>query len=89
MKATDNTTPDVGRTIGNGVVLAYGAAAVALTAMVLGGFMPWAWATGLIALMFAFVMGDDYVIQTRDMEHVGEYQTARERRDGAAEASEQ
>lgn len=88
MKAADNSTPDVGRTIGNGVVLAYGAAAVALTAMVLAGFMPWAWATGLIAVMFAFVMGDDYVIQSRDMEHGGGYQTQRERREDGQEAFE-
>lgn len=88
MKATDNRTPDAGRTVGNGVVLAYGGAAIAMTAMVLAGHMPWEWATGLIATMFAFVMADDYVIQQRDMETPGGYQTDRERREEGQEATD-
>lgn len=64
-----NHQPDTGRTIGNGVVVGYAAAAASITALALANIV-----TGLVALvavsaLFAVLFGGDMWIQHQDMDH--------------------
>lgn len=68
MQANQNTdTSDPGRTIGNGVVLAYGAVAAAITFLAWKGKLEPMLSLGVLCLLFMVLFVGDIMIQREDM----------------------
>lgn len=64
-----NRQPDHGRTIGNGVVIAYAVLAATVAGMAMYGVLDAILALGVATAAFLFVFAGDMMIQKRDMEH--------------------